>query len=124
MSTVAEADFVGAATEVAVTVACAGLGMTTGAVYKPPEVIVPQAVPPHPAPDTVQFTAPFELPVTTAENCCWPDWAIVVSTGEIVTPMLPDVPTVTLALPDWVRSARDIATTVTIEGYGAVAGAV
>ncbi len=100
MLTVAEADFVGVAAEVAVTVTCAGFGMTTGAVYKPPEVIAPQAVPEQPAPDTVQFTLVFELPVTTAENCCCPDGAIVTSVGEIVTPMPTDDPIVTLALPD------------------------
>jgi hypothetical protein len=98
--TVAEADFVGVATEVAVTVTCAGFGSTAGAVYKPPEVIDPQAVPEQPAPDTVQFTAVFELPVTTAENCCCPDWAIVVSVGEMVMPTLTGDPIITLALPD------------------------
>jgi hypothetical protein len=85
---------------------------------------VPQAVALHPTPVTVHFTAVFELPVTRAENCCWPLWAMVASVGEIVTAMLEAVPIVTLALPDCVTSDRDVATTRTNGGVGAEAGAV
>jgi hypothetical protein len=49
---------------------------------------------------------------------------MVASVGEIVTPILTGVPIVTLALPDCVRSARDVAITVTTGGFGATVGAV
>jgi hypothetical protein len=54
--TVAEADFVGSAALVAVTLTVFGAGATAGAVYKPAAVIVPQAAPEQPAPVTVQVT--------------------------------------------------------------------
>jgi len=49
---------------------------------------------------------------------------MVANVGEIVTPTLAGIPMVMLALPDWVRSARDVATTVTVDGLGIVPGAV
>jgi len=84
---------------------------------------VPHAAALHPLPDTVHFTAVFAVPLTFAENCCRPPCAIVASVGETVTPTLTDVPIITLALADCVRSARDVATTNTIGGLGALAGA-
>jgi hypothetical protein len=70
MTILAEDDFVESATEVAVTVARAGLGTVAGAVYRPEEVIVPQEPETQPIPVTVQLTLVFELPVTDAVNCC------------------------------------------------------
>src|SRR5579862_5815585 len=70
MTMLADADFVGSATEVAVTVARAGLGMVAGAVYRPEDVMVPQEPETQPMPETVQLTPVFELPVTVAVNCC------------------------------------------------------
>ena len=87
-------------------------------------VIVPQAAREHPVPDTVQFTAVLELPVTAAENCCCPPAVIVADVGEIVTPTLAGAPIMTVALPNCVRSERDVAITATTGGFGAVAGAV
>jgi hypothetical protein len=63
---VAVADFVGSATEVAFSCTSAGLGTTAGAVYRPAVVIVPHAVPLHPAPDNCQVTAVLVVPVTVA----------------------------------------------------------
>ena len=67
--TVAVFDFVGSATEVAVTATWAGLGTATGAVNKPLDEIDPQVAPEHPAPLTPQVTALFDVPVTVAVNC-------------------------------------------------------
>jgi hypothetical protein len=120
----AEADFVGEATEVAVTVTWEGLGTTAGAVYRPAEVTVPHAAAAHPDPDTVHFTAVFEVPVTAAVNCCCLLWTTVAAVGATVTATLIVVPIVTFALPDCVTSDRDVAMTETAGGFGAVAGAV
>jgi hypothetical protein len=54
---VQEADCVGSACEVAVTTTVFGVGAMAGAVYRPDDVMVPQAVPVQPGPDTVQVTA-------------------------------------------------------------------
>lgn len=64
----AEADLVGSATLVAVILTVPD-GAATGVVYSPPLVIVPQATPLHPAPETLQATAVFADPVTSALNC-------------------------------------------------------
>jgi hypothetical protein len=77
-----------------------------------------------PPPETVQVTAVFAVPVTPAVNCCCPLVAIVAEIGEIVTPTVAVVPIVTLALPNCVKSNREVAITVTTGGFGAVAGAV
>lgn len=83
--TVADAEAVDEAADVAVTVTVAGLGAFAGAVYRPAVETVPQVAPEQPLPFTDHVTAVFVLPVTFAVNCCWPDrftWALV---GEIVT---------------------------------------
>ncbi len=67
--TLAEPDLVGSATLVALTVTVAGEGTLAGGVYTPLVEIVPHAVPPQPAPLTVQVTAVFEVPVTFPINC-------------------------------------------------------
>ena len=69
MVTAADANLLVSDTLVAEMVTAAGDGTTSGAVYNPVEEIVPQVVPPQPAPDTVQVTAPFDDPVTEATNC-------------------------------------------------------
>jgi hypothetical protein len=66
----AEADLVGSAFDVAVTVTILGIGIDVGAVYSPAAVITPQELPPQPAPDTFQVTVVFALPETWAVNCC------------------------------------------------------
>jgi hypothetical protein len=109
---------------VAVTVTVVEAGSTAGAVYSPPELMVPHDPDAHPVPDTVQFTAVELAPVTTAENCCCPLWPMVAFVGLIAIVILAGVPIVTVAVPNWLRSARDVAVTVTVAGLGATAGAV
>jgi hypothetical protein len=70
--TTAEADLVGAATEVAVIVTLGEAGTVAGAMYKPDAEIDPHAKPAQPVPATVHFTDVFEIPATVAENCCCP----------------------------------------------------
>jgi hypothetical protein len=55
--TVADADLVESATEVAVTITVAGFGTLTGAVYFPVASIVPQLTPVQPVPEMLQVTA-------------------------------------------------------------------
>jgi hypothetical protein len=92
IATLAEADFVGSATLVAVTVATAGEGTFAGGAYSPLAEIVPHAGPSQPTPVTVQVTAVFDVPVTFPRNC----WALptvivalfgltVIATGVAVT---------------------------------------
>jgi hypothetical protein len=87
-------------------------------------VIVPQEEPAQPTPDTLQFTAVLVVPVTVAENCCCPPTAIVAAEGETETETAEADETVTVAVPDFVASAKEVALTVTVAGLGAVAGAV
>lgn len=123
MTTLADADFVGSAVEVAVTVASAGLGTLAGAVNKPDDVIDPHDPATQPIPDTVQVTPVFEVPDTVALNCCCALIATVTEAGDTATETL-GAPMETVALPVWVTSKRDVAATVTVAGLGAVAGAV
>ena len=71
---VADADFVGSASLVAITEIALGEGAALGAVYTPLAVTEPQAVPAHPAPltalCTLQVTLVLPLPATCATNCC------------------------------------------------------
>ena len=68
--TVALADFVGSATDVAVIDKNEGFGGTEGAVNRPEELTVPHVLPAQPIPVIVQVTAVFAEPVTEALNCC------------------------------------------------------
>jgi hypothetical protein len=88
--TVADADFVESACEVAVTVACGGFGTVAGAVYSPLLEMVPFEAPPA----TLQATAVFDVPVTVAVNCCVLPTATLAAVGatEIVMVVLLDVP--------------------------------
>lgn len=70
------------------------------------------------------MTAVLELPVTAAVNCCCPFTAMVTELGETETPTVAGDPIVTAAVPTSVRSASEVAVTVTEEGLGAVEGAV
>lgn len=124
MTIEAEADLVESATDVAVTVASAGVGIVAGAVYSPVDVMEPQEPATQPIPETVQVTAVLELPVTVAVNFCCPFTASVelVGDSEIATPA--EVPIVTVAIPTSERSERESALTTTVDGLGAVEGAV
>ena len=95
--TVAEADFVASACEVAVTVAVVWLDTMAGAVYRPPVVTLPGPVSDH-------VTAVLDEPVTADVNCCVPPPPSVAEVGEIVT--LTDVElSVIVAEADFVVSA-------------------
>jgi hypothetical protein len=76
--TVADADLVVSATEVAFTVAVDMFATVAGAVYKPLEETVPPPVNDH-------VTAVLELPVTVAVNCCVPPPISVAVVGETDT---------------------------------------
>ena len=69
MVTVALADLVGSATDVAVTEKKGGFGGTAGAVNSPEGLTVPQIFPAQPSPVIVHVTAVWEEPVTVALNC-------------------------------------------------------
>ena len=84
--------------------------------------MVPHADPLHPVPATVQLTAVFDVFVTVAVNGCVApvsNWTLF---GEMVTATPATI--VTVALPDLVGSATDVAVTVTCAGLGTVEGAV
>jgi hypothetical protein len=69
--TAATADFAESATLAAVTETVDGEGTTEGAVYSPPEEIVPTLEFPPGLPFTLQVTPVFLAPVTVAVNCCF-----------------------------------------------------
>ena len=84
--TLALADLVESAAEVAVTVTVAGLGGVAGAVYNPLVEMLPQAAPLQPDPATDHVTAVLLVLVTVAVNC----WVrltptVTVLLGEIFT---------------------------------------
>ena len=66
--TMAEPEAAGFATETAVTVTVAGLGMVLGAVYSPVALMVPTVALPPATPFTCQVTAVFVVPETVAVN--------------------------------------------------------
>jgi hypothetical protein len=122
MVTVADADLVPSATEVATTVTCAGLGTAAGAVYKPVDETEPQVLPEQPLPLTLQVTEVSVVFVTVAVNCCVLPATTSANFGEIVTAT--GGRTVTVANADLVLSATEVTTTVTCAGLGTAAGAV
>jgi hypothetical protein len=69
MFTVPGPEWLGSATEVAVTVTVAGFGTVAGAVYRPFTSIDP------PPDETDQVTAVFVALLTVAVNCCWVTFA-------------------------------------------------
>src|SRR5712675_812089 len=79
--TIADADFVLSACDVAVMVTCAGFGTAVGAMYRPVLVIVPLEAPPA----TLHVAAVFELPVMDAANGCVLPTATVTVAGAIET---------------------------------------
>jgi hypothetical protein len=122
MVTPAVADFVGSATDVAVTDTCAGLGTAGGAVYRPLVEIVPQAAPLQPLPATLHETAVFVFPVTVAVNCWWPPMRSCTVVGEI--DMATGATMVTVAVLDLPGSATEVAVRDTCGGLGTAVGAV
>ena len=122
IATVAVLDLVASATEVAVTETCAGLGTAGGAKYSPLEVTEPQAAPLQPMPATLHDTAVFVVPLTVAENCLLLPMTTWTATGSMLTDIVSLM--LTVALPDLVLSATEIAVTLTWFGVGALLGAV
>ena len=120
--TTADADVLPSALATALTVTCAGLGTAPGAVYNPPDVIVPHPAPVQPAPVTLHVTAVLGVPVTVALNSCCPPVISCAVCGETLTVITLLI--ITVALPCLVGSATEVAITFTKFGLGAVAGAV
>jgi hypothetical protein len=120
--TVALADFVASAFEVAVTATVEGLGTLAGVLYKPLLLMVPHALPVHPVPATVHVTPVLDDPVTVAVNFRLPPVVTVAEVGEIDTEIADCINT--LADPDFVGSAVEVARTVTSAGFGTALGAV
>jgi hypothetical protein len=76
-------------------------------------------------PLTSQLTAVLGVPFTDAVNCCVPKFATEAALGETLTVLEATAgATVTVAAPDFVLSACELAVTVTCGGFGTVAGAV
>jgi len=114
--TVAEADFAGSATLVAVTVTTWAEAMVPGALYRP----VPEIDPTFGFRD--QLTAVLGVPVTAAVNC-WVWEAISVTlVGFTVTEIVGE--RLTVAEADLVGSATLVAVTFTAWAEAIVAGAV
>ncbi len=87
--------------------------------------MVPQAVPVQPGPDTAQFTAVLVVPVTLAVKLAVVLMLALAVEGDTVTAIgVTGVLMVTVAAPDFVRSAWEVAVTTTLFGEGATAGAV
>ena len=120
--TVAVEDLPGSATLVAVTVTVAGEGTVAGAVYNPVALMVPQAAPVQPAPETEKLTEVLVAPVTVGVNCCVPPVRTEAVDGLSV--MATPLTIVTPAVADFVVSATLVARTVTVGGDGKIPGAV
>jgi hypothetical protein len=129
---VAEADFVGSVTDVAVTVTVAGFGITLGAVYV---VAVPLAVEvaeklPHVAgavvvQATVHFTPAFALSLATfAVMLVLVDAASAVGGAAANATLITGSVIVIGAETDFVESAAEVAVIVTVAGFGTALGAV
>lgn len=114
--TVAEANFDGSATLVAVTVTFCAAAIEEGAVYRPVEEMVPTLG------DKDQFTAVLVVPATVAVNCCVCDADKLELNGVI--PKLTVGTRVTVAVADFNGSATLLANTVMVCGMVIKAGAV
>jgi hypothetical protein len=123
--TVAEPDF---APETAVTRIVAGTGGTAGAVKSPVLVMTPHWLPTQPVPESFQVTANAEepdaakAPPSCALNCSCPPAVTSALLGS--TSMRPRASTVTIAVADLEGLASEVAVTMTVGGFGIVAGAV
>jgi hypothetical protein len=119
--TVAAADLVMSAAEVAVTITVGGFGALEGAAYRPVESTVPQLLPEHPAPLTDHVTAVFEVPVTVTWNCWVPPTGTVAVVGDTTT--VTGI-SVTMADAERLGSATEVAFTVAVDWVATTAGAV
>jgi hypothetical protein len=114
----------GLATDTAVIVIAENGGTLVGAVYSPDGLIEPQDPPTQPIPLTLHVTDVFAVPITVAENCCRPPVASTTWFGYTVTETVEGATIVRVALAVAVTSASEVAVTVTLDGEGAIAGAV
>jgi len=123
MVNVAVYDLVGSATEVAVTKIREGSGSTAGALYSPPVVTTPHALPEQPYPVTLHSTAVFVVPLTLATNCCCCTTLSSPLLGDATIVTCEEVPieTVVEAISEEFR--REVAVIVTVPDAGAVTGA-
>jgi len=78
-------DWLRSASEVAVTLTTEGFGAVAGARYRPPDVIWPHAFPLQPAPERLQSTTLFVVPLTVAISCSRPLGLTCGNCGETVT---------------------------------------
>jgi hypothetical protein len=114
----------GSATEIAEMVTWGEGGTLEGAVYRPFAVRVPHDDVVQLGPVICQVTLVMVVPLTLATNCCCRFTDTVASAGDTVTVTSEDAPRITEALAEAVRSASDVAVTVTTLDAGIVAGAV
>jgi hypothetical protein len=82
----------------------------------------PQVVPLQPLPEILQTTTGLAPPVTLALNCTCPPGFTCAELG--VTLIVVAALRLTVAVPDWLGAATDVALTVTVGGLGGVLGAV
>ena len=99
------------------------VGTPPGATYRPELEMKPNCWLPPVVPLTCQVTALLGRLLTVALNCCLVKIATFKGFGVTVTEGIAAV-TVTVAVPDCVVSAWDVAFTVTCAGLGTAAGAV
>ena len=120
--TLADAERVPSATEVAVTVTPEA-GTAAGAVYSPVLLTVPTAVLPPATPFTLHLTPRFcESFCTVAVNCWVREAFTAAEAGETDT-LIGSVMEM-VAAPLFVPSVTEVAVSVTAAGFGIVAGAV
>ena len=112
--TVAEAEELVIACEVAFTTTVAGLGRLAGAVYTPAVLTVPQLLPEHPEPLTDHVTALLVVPVTLTMNACCVPTATIALVGEMETTTGAMI--ITGADTETFWSAMDVAVTTTCVG--------
>jgi hypothetical protein len=118
--TVADAEAVASACDVAFTITVAVLGRPGGAVYTPALLIVPHALPEQPEPLTDQLTALLVVPATLTWKVCCAPTATIALVGESVTTTGARI--VTAAVADSLSSATDVAVMTTFDGM--LSGAV
>ena len=122
MVTVADPDFVGSESKVAVTATIGGFGDFAGAVYRPLALMLPQASSLQPLPDMLQMTRVLELPLTVAVNCNWALGFIWAEGGDTLTEA--PATNVTVANAEADGSDCAVAFTVTVGGVGKIVGAL
>ena len=123
MVTAAEADLVGSATLVAVTVTVAGVGTAAGAVYTPVVAFTVTTVEfPFSSPFTVQVTAVFAVPVTVGVKVCVAPTNTLAVVGEMDTTTAGRIAVV--VEPEKPAGLTVVAVIVTVAGLGTAAGAV